>query len=497
MSKNTDFDLVIIGGGINGAGIARDAAGRGLRVLLAEQDDLASATSSRSSKLIHGGLRYLETYQFRLVREALQEREVLMQLAPHIIQPLRFVLPHVPAMRPRWMIQTGLWLYDHIGGPISLPRSHALKLDASSPHSAMGRPLLPTYTQGFAYSDCWVEDMRLVVLNAMDAAGRGAVIKTRTRLTAAAAQDGYWNIRLTGPNGQDEVRARVLVNAAGPWVGEVAGLLNNQPTPRPQPVRLVKGSHLVVPRLYEGDWAYICQNEDGRVVFFLPYEQDFTLIGTTDIPFDGNPASVTCSDEERDYLLGVAARFFRHPPSSFSVIHSFAGVRSLYDDGKANAKDVTRDYVLKFEQQPAPLLSIYGGKITTYRRLAEHALNELAPLFPALDAPWTGLISLPGGDLGTDLASFTAERAQRWPWLTSDLLRRWCRLYGTRIGHIVGSAASMADLGEQLAPGLCEAEADYLQTAEFAQTAEDMLWRRTRLGLRLTPGQVAHLASRL
>lgn len=491
MNKTSQFDLLIIGGGINGAGIARDAAGRGLRVLLAEQDDLASATSSRSSKLVHGGLRYLETRQFRLVRESLQEREVLLKNAPHIIWPLRFVLPHVPAMRPRWMIRAGLFLYDHIGGKVSLPHSQYLNL-ASAPE---GKPLQGSYTQGYSYSDCWVEDMRLVVLSAMDAAGRGAVIRTRTKVTAAQAEGSHWRVRLSSPNGQEDVSAKVLVNAAGPWVGDVLGLTHPGTVVGRTPVRLIKGSHIVVPRIHGGDWAYICQNDDGRIVFFLPYEQDFTLIGTTDVPFDGNPAAVSCSDSERDYLLGVAARFLRVPPTAFSIVHSFAGVRALYDDGKANAKDITRDYILKLETAPAPLLSVFGGKITTYRRLAEHALEKLAPLFPTLSGPWTAHSPLPGGDMGVPFAQYVSHLQQRWPWLPPVLVSRWARLYGTRAAHIVDTAANLADLGEQLLPGLYEAEADYLRRAEFAQNLDDVLWRRTRLGLRYTPGQVAHLAS--
>ncbi len=487
MSETAQFDLLIIGGGINGAGIARDAAGRGLRVLLAEQDDLASGTSSRSSKLIHGGLRYLETYQFRLVREALQEREVLLKIAPHIIWPLKFVLPHVPSMRPRLLLRAGLWLYDHIGGRMSLPKSGALELEIAPE----GRPLLPIYGQGFHYSDCWVEDMRLVVLNAQDAAGRGADIFTRTKVTALHAEAGGWRARLSGNR---EVMAKVVINAAGPWVGEVLGLKAPQAKP---PIRLIKGSHIVVPRLYDGEWAYLCQNDDGRVVFFLPYERDFTLIGTTDVPFDGNPANISCSDEEQDYLLGVARRFFRKAPGKMAVVHQYAGVRSLYDDGAQSAKDITRDYKLTLEHQPAPLLSIYGGKITTYRRLAEHAMELLAPLFPQAGTAWTDAAPLPGGDIDGTHADFVIAMRERYSWLPADLCNRWCRLYGTRIREIIGSAQSLKELGELLAPGLYEAEVDYLVTHEFAQTSDDILWRRTRLGLRLTPAETARLSAHL
>lgn len=487
MSEASQFDLLVIGGGINGAAIARDAAGRGLRVLLVEQDDLASGTSSRSSKLIHGGLRYLETYQFRLVREALQEREVMLRAAPHIIHPLQFILPQVSGMRPGWMLSLGLWLYDHIGGRISLPHSGRMALHGTP----QGQPLRDGFTQGFHYSDCWVEDMRLVTLNALDAAGRGASIRTRTAVTALQAVDGQWVARL---NKDEEVRARVVINAAGPWVGDVLNLTRGHTKP---PIRLIKGSHIVVPRLYSGNWAYLCQNDDGRVVFFLPYERDFTLIGTTDIPFEGNPAAVTCSAEERDYLLGVAARFFKLAPSSLAVIHSFAGVRSLFDDGAAKAKDITRDYVLKLDEAPAPLLSVYGGKITTCRRLAEHAIEKLRHSFPQMPGPWTAEAMLPGGDLCQPFDEFVIRLQERWPWLPPQLLYRWCRQYGSRVGMLVGSSASLHDLGQQVLPGLYEAEIDYLITHEFARTAEDILWRRTRLGLRVTQAQTQILAQHL
>jgi glycerol-3-phosphate dehydrogenase len=336
MSETSRFDLLVVGGGINGTGIARDAAGRGLSVLLIEQDDLAAGTSSRSSKMIHGGLRYLENFQFRLVREALKEREVLQKIAPQIVRPLNFILPYVTTMRPKWLLKIGLFIYDHLGGASSLPRSGSVDLTSARE----GQPLLPNYTEGFHYSDCWVEDMRLVVLNAVDAHHRGAVIRTRTRLEAVTTQHGIWQARLvdTRSGAREEVSARFMVNAAGPWVADILSLCrdtNTQPVGK-SAIRLVKGSHIVVPRIYEGDWAYLCQNEDGRVIFFLPFEQDFTLIGTTDTPFTGNPATVTCSEEEEAYLLGVAARFFKKPPAAMTVVHRFAGVRSLYDDGSAH-----------------------------------------------------------------------------------------------------------------------------------------------------------------
>lgn len=487
MNETSRFDLLIVGGGINGAGIARDAAGRGLSVMLIEQDDLAEGTSSRSSKLVHGGLRYLETFQFKLVREALKERELLQSIAPHIIHPLTFILPEVKSARPHWMVKTGLFLYDRLGGKSSLPPSGAIDLT----QAREGEPLLASYTRGFHYSDCWVEDMRLVVLNAVDAAHRGAIIRTHTRLEAATVEHGVWRARVvnTRTGQREEVSARMMVNAAGPWVGEILNMCHNQTT-APTPVRLIKGSHLVVPRLYDGDWAYLCQNDDGRIIFFLPFEQDFTLIGTTDMPFDGNPALAKCSEEEESYLLGVAARFFKKPPASLSVIHRFAGVRALYDDGTKNAKDVTRDYVLKMDVLPAPLLSLFGGKITTYRSLAEQAVEKLLACLPASDSRrtaigWTGSTPLPGGNIAQGLTSFIREAKLRWPWVPELLLERWCRQYGSRISTLIGDAKSVKDFGTELAPGLFEIEADYLRTHEFAETLDDMLWRRTRLGLRL------------
>jgi glycerol-3-phosphate dehydrogenase len=491
MSETSRFDLLVVGGGINGTGIARDAAGRGLSVLLIEQDDLAAGTSSRSSKMIHGGLRYLENFQFRLVREALKEREVLQKIAPQIVRPLNFILPYVAAMRPKWLLKIGLFIYDHLGGASSLPRSGSVDLTAARE----GQPLLPSYTEGFHYSDCWVEDMRLVVLNAVDASHRGAVIRTRTRLEAATVQHGIWQARLvdTRTGAHEEVSARFMVNAAGPWVADVLTLCR---TPDVQPagksaIRLVKGSHIVVPRIYEGDWAYLCQNEDGRVIFFLPFEQDFTLIGTTDTPFTGNPATVTCSEEEEAYLLGVAARFFKKPPAAMTVVHRFAGVRSLYDDGSRTPQDVTRDYVLKLETHPAPLLSLYGGKITTFRRLAEQAVEKILGCLAENDprrkaSPWTASTPLPGGNLAQGLPAFISESTRRWPWVPAPLLARWCRQYGTRIALLLGDAHSPKDMGAELAPGLYQIEADYLRAHEFAETLEDMLWRRTRLGLRLS-----------
>src|SRR6476620_7538050 len=392
-----DFDLAIIGGGINGAGIARDAAGRGLSVLLIEQNDLASGTSSKSTKLIHGGLRYLEFHAFRLVREALIEREVLIGIAPHLTRPLRFVLPHHAALRPIWMLRLGLFLYDHLGGRKILPGTEAVDLT----HHRVGEPLKREYHQGFIYSDGWVDDARLVVLNAVDAAERGAVIRTRTKLTRADRAGDEWQLVLNARGHRETVTARALVNAAGPWVPDTAAhLLRQHSSPH---VRLIKGSHIIVPRLFEHDHAYIFQNADGRIVFAIPYERDLTLIGTTDLDFKGDLAAPTASAEEITYLCGAASVYFRNPVSPDQVVNAFAGVRQLYDDGASRAKDLTREYVLDLQARAgeAPLLTVYGGKITTYRRLAEAALRRLAPYFK-LDAPWTADAPLPGGEFPYD-----------------------------------------------------------------------------------------------
>lgn len=488
MSETDQFDLLIIGGGINGVGIARDAAGRGLRVLLAEQNDLASGTSSRSSKLVHGGLRYLETGQLRLVRESLQEREVLQRIARPIVTPLRFILPHMPQMRPSWLLKAGLWLYDRLGGPISLPHSGTLSLDGTPE----GKPLNTAFTKGFFYSDCWVEDSRLVVLNAMDAAARGADILTYTRVNALYATAKGWRARLESRHGGlREVSAKIIVNAAGPWAADVLGLTHPG---QKAPLRLIKGSHIVLPRLYDGPWAYLCQNTDGRVVFFLPYEQDFTLIGTTDIPFDGAPEGARCSEEEQAYLLAVAQRYFRQVPGASAIVHSFAGVRALHDNGAGQAKDISRDYKLDLSLTPAPVLSVYGGKITTYRRLAEQALALMTPHLGATIAQnWTATQPLPGADYSGSLDDLTLRLRADYPWLPLALVNRWSRLYGSRAAQIAAGASQLSDLGQEILPGLYEAELDYLVKNEFARTAQDILWRRTRLGLRLSDSQMQQL----
>jgi glycerol-3-phosphate dehydrogenase len=485
MQTTKPFDLLIIGGGVNGAGIARDAAGRGLSVLLVEQADLASATSSASSKLIHGGLRYLEHYEFRLVREALAEREVLLSIAPHISWPLTFVLPHSPAMRPAWMIRAGLFLYDHLARRVSLPGSKSIDLTR---HPA-GSPLAPTFTRGFTYADAWVDDSRLVVLNAVDAAERGAVIRTRTRATFLRRDAGRWLADVDGAGGRDTVAARILVNAGGPWVDllrrELAG------ANAPSRVRLVKGSHIVVPRLYVGPHAYILQQPDRRVVFLLPFADDFTLIGTTDVPYDDVPGPVAISDAETVYLCEAASRFLRSPVHPQHVVWSYAGLRPLQDDDDTDPSAVTRDYALEVDADSdgqAPMLSVIGGKITTYRRLSEHAVDKLAPWSPGLPRAWTAATPLPGGDLGPGgFDTFLVGVCDRWPWLPSDTARRLARAYGTRIERILGDARSLADLGSDCGHGLSQREVVYLKATEFAQTADDVLWRRSKLGLKRDP----------
>ena len=475
------YDLLVIGGGINGAGIARDAAGRGLKVLLVEQGDLAGATSSASSKLIHGGLRYLEHYEFRLVREGLAEREVLLRLAPHIIRPLRFVLPHDASLRPVWMIRAGLFLYDHLARRSRLPGSRLLDLR----RDAAGAPLKPGYARGFAYSDCRVEDSRLVVLNALDAAERGAEIRTRCRFLRARRENGFWRAEIeavgrSGANPSVAVEARILVNAAGPWVDRV--LRDGLGLDGARHLRLVKGSHIVVPRLYDGDQAYILQNTDARVVFVIPYEGDFTLIGTTDVPFRGDPAEAAISPDEIAYLCAAVGRYFVRAVRPEDVVWSFAGVRPLHDDAESDPSAVTRDYVLEVEGMNAPVLSVFGGKITTYRRLAEQALEKLAPFVPGLPGPWTARVPLPGGDFD-DFDALLAELRAAHPWLPEPLARRLARAYGTRVTRLLNGAASLDDLGADLGAGLTERELAYLVEAEWARTAEDILWRRSKLGL--------------
>ncbi len=483
----TLLDLLIVGGGINGCGIARDAAGRGLSVMLAEQDDLASHTSSASTKLIHGGLRYLEYREFRLVREALAERERLLAIAPHIIWPLRFVLPHGGDMRPAWLLRLGLLIYDNLGGRQRLPASQALRFDGTG----LGAGLKPAIRRGFAYSDCWVEDSRLVALNAMDAAERGALIRTRTRFLGARRSEGVWEAEIidTATGARETIRARMLVNAAGPWVGDIiAGTRRNAPAK----VRLVKGSHIVVPRLYPGEHAYLLQNDDRRVVFTIPYEQEFTLIGTTDVAWTGDAAGVAIDPEETRYLCACVTRWLARPVTPADVVWSFAGVRSLYDDGAEDASAITRDYVLERDGEDAPLLSIFGGKITTYRRLAEHALEKLG----IGGASWTAGTPLPGGDMPDGFDPWFTQFQARHPWLPAKLARRLARAYGTRADRLLGDATALRDLGEDLGGGLTEAELAYLVAHEFARSPQDVLWRRSKLGLHAPRAAAERLARR-
>ncbi|ASL40170.1 MULTISPECIES: glycerol-3-phosphate dehydrogenase [Acetobacter] len=486
------YDLLIVGGGVNGAGIARDAVGRGASVLLVEQDDLASYTSSSSTKLIHGGLRYLEYYEFRLVREALMERERLLKMAPHIMWPLRFVLPHSKLVRPAWMLKAGLFLYDHLASNMTLPKSRGIDFRT---HSS-GAALKPEYTKGFVYSDGWVQDSRLVVLNAMDAAERGADVRTRTRLIAANRANGVWEAtledRATGKT--TTVRAKALVNAAGPWVARL--LADTLKIPNSKSVRLVKGSHIIVPRVYEGPQAYIFQNPDKRIVFAIPYEQKFTLIGTTDIPWKQEPGKVNIAPDEVTYLCESVNRYLNVQVKESDVVWSYAGLRPLYDDASANASAVTRDYVLDLDTQDgAPLLSIFGGKITTYRKLAEHALEKLAPVLPAVGGEsWTAQEVLPGGDLGDGGFDQALARLRRTaPWLPEGLAWRLMRNYGSRTYEIIGEANSMQDMGEVLGGDLTSREVDYLISREWARTAEDVLWRRSKLGLHLSDAEKANV----
>jgi glycerol-3-phosphate dehydrogenase len=487
MTSSADpvFDLAIIGGGVNGAGIARDGAGRGAKVILFEAGDLAGATSSRSTKLVHGGLRYLEHYAFRLVREALEEREVIWGIAPHIVWPMRFVLPYHRGLRPTWMLRAGLLLYDHLGGRKRLPASRALDLM----RDGAGAPLQERFARGFEYSDCWVDDARLVALNARDAANRGAQICVRERVTNAARADGLWRVTTE----KRQVRARALVNASGAWVARTLAEVARLPTPAP--VRLVRGSHIVTKKLYAHDRAYMLQNADGRIVFVIPYERDFTLIGTTDEDFQGDPDAVHITDAETAYLCAAVSEYFRTPVAPADVVWSYSGVRPLYDDGASAAKDATRDYVLKVDNAGAPALSVFGGKITTYRRLAEHALAHLAPMIPAVGGPgWTGASALPGGDFdAAAIPAMLADWRARWPFLTPAHAQRLLHAYGQDTLAILGDARSLADLGHGFGADLTEREVRHLINREWARTAEDVLWRRTKLGLRVTAADASGL----
>ncbi|KVR73475.1 glycerol-3-phosphate dehydrogenase [Burkholderia ubonensis] len=486
MTQPNRYDLLVVGGGINGAGIARDAAGRGLSVMLCEQDDLASHTSSASTKLIHGGLRYLEYKEFGLVRKALQERETLLRAAPHIMWPLRFVMPHMPNLRPAWLIRIGLFLYDHLAKRELLPGSRGIDMR----RHAAGAPLIDSIKRGFVYSDGWVDDARLVVLNALDAKERGAEILTRTKLVSAERVGDEWEARLQLADGSiSVVRARAIANAAGPWVGDVLhGALGRGAQ---HSVRLVKGSHIITRRLFDHDHAYIFQNPDKRIIFAIPYERDFTLIGTTDVEYTNDPAKVAIDGNETQYLCESINRYFKRKISPADVHWTYSGVRPLLEDeNAANASAVTRDYRLEMDDGAgAPLLSVFGGKITTFRKLAEEAGDLLCRALGRDAAPWTAGAPLPGGDIANaKFDAFTAQFAARHPWLPAELARRYARAYGTRAERVVGNAKSLADLGAAIAPGIHEAELRYLRDVEWATRAQDVLWRRSKLGLHVAPG---------
>lgn len=479
-----DYDLCVIGGGINGVGIAREAAGRGLSVLLVEAQDLAQATSSASTKLIHGGLRYLEMGEFRLVRESLKEREALLRIAPHIVGPLEFVLPHTEGLRPRWMIGLGLWLYDHLAGRKKLAKSSAVSLH----DSLLGVPLQSSYRDGFKYADCWTDDARLVVLNAVDAKARGAEILTRTACLQIGMMHGtdFWYVQLKDFRTGDEfqISAKMVVNAAGPWVRGILDVssLSRDDTPG---VRLVKGSHIIVPRLYEGDHAYILQQPDKRVVFVIPYQENYTLVGTTDEPFEGDAAKPVISEAEKNYLCEAVNRFFQETISPQNVVWSYSGVRSLVDDGSGEARTITRDYKLDLDtSRGAPLLSVFGGKLTTYRMLAQQAVDKITG--NRKNRGWTAKAPLPGGDIpDRDMAAYIAQQKKAYPYLPAGVVERYARSYGTRMDVLLDGIETLKGMGRDFGGGLYEAEIYYLIHHEFARTVEDILWRRSKLGLHL------------
>jgi glycerol-3-phosphate dehydrogenase len=506
------LDLFIIGGGINGCGIARDAAGRGLDVGLAEMGDLGGATSSASTKLFHGGLRYLEFFEFGLVRKALVERETLLGAMPHISWPMRFVLPYHPDMRfeaetptskllslfmpwmkgrrPAWLIRLGLFFYDHLGGRKILPGTTTLDL-ANSPE---GAPLNPKFRYAYEYSDCWVEDARLVVLNARDSEARGAQIMTRSRVTRAERVDDLWQITVDRGDRAEVFQARALVNAGGPWVADIIRDLTHVAST--EKVRLVRGSHIVVPRLYDHDKCYFFQGEDGRIIFAIPYETDFTLIGTTDADHHGDPSDARCTQEEVAYLCRFASAYFTTPVTPDQVVWTYSGVRPLYDDGASSATAATRDYVLSLDRNGPPLLNVFGGKITTYRKLAEKALEKLRAGFPDLPGDWTAGVAMPGGDFPVDgVEDLIAALQAKYPFLTGRWARRLVKAYGTEARLILGDAQRAEDLGQDFGATLSEAEIRWLMTREYAMTVEDVVWRRSKLGLRLSADQIATIGA--
>lgn len=487
------YDIVVIGGGVNGCGIARDAAGRGLSVFLAEKDDLASGTSSASTKLIHGGLRYLEHYAFGLVRESLREREVLWRMAPHIIHPMRFILPHQKGLRPAWLIRLGLLLYDHLGGRQRLIGSNFVDLT----HDVAGAPLRPAFRKAFEYSDCWVDDARLVILNAIDAAARGAVVRPRTEVVSARRLDGLWYVETEDVRSgrRETVRGRALVNAAGPWISDV--IATRLKLRAAAPTRLVKGSHIVVPAMFDHGKAYIFQNPDQRIVFAIPYQRDYTLIGTTDVDFSGQLERATADDHEIAYLCSAVGEYFSKPISPEDVVWSYAGVRPLIDDGKTAAQEATRDYLLDVDgdADDAVLVNVFGGKITTYRRLAEAVLNKLASRFPTIGPPWTQSAGLPGGNFPVDgFGALVSELGARYPAFPPALIERLTGAYGALTTAVLGDARTLADLGRHFGGGLYQGEVAYLRANEWAMTAEDIVWRRSKLGLKMTAEEILGLS---
>jgi len=483
--------MVVIGGGVNGAGIARDATGRGISVLLCEKDDLASHTSSASTKLIHGGLRYLEHYDFMLVRHALQEREVLLKAAPHIIWPLRFILPHHKSLRPRWLIRLGLFFYDHIGGRKLLPKSHSVNLTKH----LTGESLKDTYTHAFEYSDCWVQDSRLVVLNAVDAAERGCDVRVRTEVTDLIRHEGYWTVKLKDNNSGElsSVTAKVIVNASGPWVDKTLDL--DEEHDSRYSTRLVKGSHIVVPKLFDHAYTYIFQNPDNRILFAVPYEQNYTLLGTTDMEIEGEPGSAKIDNTEVEYICNAVSEYFDKPVKADDVVWSYSGVRPLYDDASANASKVTRDYKLDLDtRKDTPILSVYGGKITTYRKLSDQAVDMLTAHLGISKSDWTQSAPLPGGDIpDMDFDAYLSACAKRYPWLSESLLYDYARNYGTRMEKLLDDCNNMNDLGNHYGGLLYQKEVDYLLEFEWARTAEDILWRRSKKGLQLSKDQAGQL----
>jgi glycerol-3-phosphate dehydrogenase len=479
------FDLFVIGGGINGTAIARDAQGRGIRTFLAEMNDLASGTSSASTKLIHGGLRYLEHYEFKLVRHALMEREVLLKSAPHIIWPLRFILPHHSGLRPRALIRLGLFLYDHLGGRKILPGTRSVDFRSD----VTGQPLKSDFTRGYEYSDCWVEDARLVVLYARDAANRGATIRTRTNVVSARREGDLWSIDIQGNGKKETVKARVIVNAAGPWVSQVlAGVVGRND---PDKIRMVKGSHLVVDKLYDHDRCYIFQNADGRICFAIPYEYDYTLIGTTDEDHKGDPGKPEMTQSEQDYMLKAVSEYFKKPVTKEQVRWSYSGIRPLYDDGASKAQEATRDYVLKLDHPSggAPVMSVFGGKITTSRVLGETVVQQLKPFFPQASGDWTSTSKLPGGNIAVEnVSARIAELQKQYTFLNAHNVLRLFRAYGSEVEELLNGARSLEGMGRMFGP-LSEREIEYLKVNEWVQQSDDILWRRSKLGLHMSTAE--------